>query len=109
MEGLKIILPDNGEIGITDFTSNSFIADWVTFLEAVNNYQTLQGVKSLEVKNADNETVLNAEGLTFDGMQVMQNQTGSYTAFYYYHGAKAAETEKDEFATVGKILMGVEA
>ena len=107
MEGLKIVLPNNSELGITDFTSNSFIADGMTFLEAVNNYQALQGAKALEVKNTDNETVLNAEGLTFDGMQVMQNQAGSYTAFYYYHGAKAT-TAEDEYSTVGKILMGVE-
>lgn len=107
MEGLKIVLPDNSEIGITDYTSNSFIADGKTFLEAMNDYQTLaRSTGALQVKNED-ETVLNAERLTFDGIQVMQNQAGNYTAFYYYHGARA-ETVEDEFSTVGRILMGVE-
>ena len=104
---LKIVLNSGDEIGITDYTSNSFIADGKTFLEAVNDYETLsRNTGTVQVKNEE-ETVLNAEGLTFDGMQVMQNQAGSYTAFYYYHGAKAT-TAEDEYSTVGKILMGVE-
>lgn len=106
---LKIILGDGTEIGITDFTSSSFIADGKTFLEAMNDYQTLaRNTGAVQVKNGDDETVLNAEGLTFDGIQVMHNQAGSYTAFYYYHGAKA-ETVEDEYSVVGRILMGVEA
>lgn len=106
---LKIVLGEGVKIGVSDYTSNSFIADNLTFQEAVDGYNRLSGnTGAVQIKNED-ETVLNVEELIMDGVQIMQNQAGSYTAFYYYHGAKAAETEKDEFATVGKILMGVEA
>ncbi len=106
---LKIVLDNGGEIGITDYTSNSFIAEGKTFLEAVNDFETLsRNTGAVQVKQ-DDETVMNADGVTMDGVQVMHNQTGTFTAFYYYHGARAATvTEEDEYAQVGRILMGVE-
>ena len=106
---MKLILAGGAEVTITDYTSNSFIADVDTFLEGVNNYETIsRGLAEVSVQDDGGETVMAATGLTLDGVQIMEKTTGGFTAIYYYHGAKAATVE-DEYSQVGRILMGVEA
>lgn len=106
---MKLILAGGAEVAITDYTSNSFLADVDTFLEGVNNYDTIsRGLSEVSIQDDGGETVMAATGLTLDGVQIMQKTTGGFTAIYYFHGAKAA-TAEDEFSQVGRILMGVEA
>lgn len=105
---MKLITKNGDEITITDYTSNSFLAQTATFLEAVNLYNTfITGLQEISIQDDEGTTVYMAQGLTSDGMQVTPNNEG-FCAIYYFHGAKAM-TAEDEYSAVGKILMGVEA
>lgn len=105
---MKLVLAGGGEIDLTTFTSNSFVAHADTFLEASNNYNTIvRGLSEVQIKD-DGEVVYSATGLISDGVQIMVDSNGGFTAIYYFHGAKAATVE-DEYSQVGRILMGVEA
>jgi len=105
---MRLILSDGAEIALTNYTSNSFLAQVGTALEAFQTYDSItRGMGHVEVKDDDGETVYTAQGLTSDGMQITPNDDG-YSAIYYFHGAKAMTVE-DEYSQVGKILMGVEA
>lgn len=102
---MKLILKDSTEVEIIEFTSSSFIAECEDFLETVNLYNTIaSNLSDIKVMNGE-LIVYAATNLEIDGVQIMKTQTG-YTAIYYYHGAKA--TESDEYATIGRILMGEE-
>lgn len=106
---MKLILAGGAEVTITDYTSNSFLADVDTFAEGVDIYNTIsRGIAEVSVQSNEGDTVMAATDLTLDGVQIMAKTTGGFIAIYYYHGAKAA-TAEDEFSQVGKILMGVEA
>lgn len=104
---MKLILNDNTEVNINDFTSSAFLFQCATFLEAVNLYNTVT-----RDNNLSNVKILNGEIITFaatdlvsDGVQMTPNDEG-YSTIIYYHGAKASVD--DEYATVGRILMGEE-
>ena len=106
---MKLILAGGAEVAITDYTSNSFLADVETFQEGIDNYSAISsGIAEVSVQSDDGDTVMAATDLTLDGVQIMAKTTGGYIAIYYYHGAKATTVE-DEYSQVGRILMGVEA
>ena len=103
---MKLVLSDGAEVGITDYTSNSFLAETETFNEAANLYSAIsRGSDSVSVER-DGETVWTASGLTVEGIQITRMAAG-YLAVVYFHGARAAAAE-DEYSRVGRILMGVE-
>lgn len=92
---------------ISDFTSNSFLMDCPTFLEATNAYQDIAANLAHVTVEKDGEVVYSAEGLTSDGLQITPTSNG-YTAIIYFHGAKASGADS-EYAEIGRILMGEEA
>ena len=105
---MKLILADESEVVINDYTSNSFLKNTDTFLEAVNEYQTIiRGMSNVSVISDEGDTVMTATGLKSDGIQIIPQSTGGFIAIYYFHGQKATTVE-DEYSQIGKILMGVE-
>lgn len=105
---MKLVLNDNTEIDIVDFTSSAFLFQCTTFLEAVNLYNTVTGNNNLSNVKVINGEIITfaATDLTSDGIQITPNNNG-YSTIIYYHGAKATSAD-DEYVTVGRILMGEE-
>lgn len=100
-------LHDGTEFTITDFTSNSFLMECATFADAVSAYQTIAPNISIVTVENDGEVVFSAEDLISDGVQMTPTDGGTFLLILYYHGARASGAD-DEYATIGRILMGEE-
>lgn len=103
---MTLKLSNGVEITITDYTSSSFLLECDTFEEAAAAYQTIaENIYSVSI-GKDGETIYSAEGLTADGVQITPTQDGAFYVTCFYHGAKASTD--DEYAAIGRILMGEE-